>query len=435
MNDELSKVTDVPSTNPGFAYAADIARLQRTGPLGPSDDAWLVLAHALSRFAELSEEELRQVVPQSADALAVSAVAMGLAPQCNVLRAARALRGLYERTSSPTSRAECMAELVIATQAMAEEQEVAGAAGLAFAMLSGLMSAFGTGIPQRAQGNVLAQLGRAARQLGAGDVARDMYESAIVVGYECDARDVVARGLLGLGVLALTRGNYPNARQQFERALLNADRARDPELIRTAHHGLLNCALAAGDLDSAMVNGWNVLRLCIAPDSRAEALMNMAEICRMTGEYDAAIHVYVVAMEWTSRRRVRLHALSGALRASVEIQRVTDARRFLAELEELLPTETDTFARASIGVELAESLLMLGDVDLAATRLDDAIVVAHSGDFHEIVHRAEQVAATLGAIPAPAAMAPISKRHRRPHRSEHFRMVLKSLNGLSAATL
>ena len=409
--------------------------MHREGPLGPSDDGWLILAHALWRFGDLSSDELSQVAPQTADALAASAVLMGLASGAPVLRAARALRGLYDRAVVPTSAPDRMSELVIATQAVAEEQELAGAPGLAFAMLTGLLTAYRGSMSPKSHGNLLAQLGRAARQVDATDIAKDMYEMAIVIGYECEARDTVARGLLGLGVLALTRGNYPSARQQFERALVNADRARDPELIRTAHHGLLNCALAAGDLDSAMVNGWNVLRLCVAPDSRAEALMNMAEICRMTGEFEAAINVYNVAMEWTSRRQVRVHALGGALKAAIHLQRSSEIRRYLDELDALLPTETDSYTRAASLIDLAESLHTLGETAQATASLNAGLTLARDCNFHEIVHRAVRLDAALGATPAPAQVAPSTQRHRRQRRSEHFRMVLKSLTDLSATTL
>ncbi len=425
----------MPSTSPTEAYASDLGRLQRTAPLGPADDAWLVLAHSLTRFGALSAADLNEIAPASADLLAVSAMAAGLAAQSSVLRAARALRALPDGYTELPSGYDAVTELVIATQAVAEEQELAGGFGLAYATLRALRQAFSSRVSPRIDGNVVAQIGRAARQLGAVDVAREMYEDAMLIGYECEALDVVARALLGLGVIALTRGNYPAAREQFERALLNADRANDPELIRSAHHGLLNCGFASGDLDSAMVHGWNVLRLCIAPDSRAEALMNMGEICRLTGEHDAAMRVYAVAMEWTSQRRVRLHALSAALQSAVTINRLSDARRYLAELTELMPTVPDPYTQANIGVEVADSLHRLGESTAAAAMLDSALSLAREHAFHELVHRAEQAASVWHVAPVPDPLEQKHSRRKRPYRSEHFRMVLRSLNGLTAASL
>lgn len=436
MSDESLKFSILPATHPAEAYAADIARLKRTGPLGPSDDAWLMLAHALSRFTQLSAEELRRTAPQVADGVAVSAMASGLSALSTVMRAAAAIRTLENPFHRLPNGYDPVTELVVATQAVAEEQELAGAFGLAYATLHSLVQAFEDQMVTRMQGNVMAQLGRAARQLGATDVARESYELATVLGYECDALDVVARGLLGFGVLALTSGNYPSAREHFERALVNADLANDPELIRSAHHGLLNCGFASGDLDSAMVHGWNVLRLCIAPDSRAEALMNMAEICRLTGEHDAAMRTYAVAMEWTSHRHVRLHAMSGALQSAIAVNRRSEALRLLAELEELLPTIPDTFTRATVGIEIAGSLRLLGDDRAAAAYRSDALALATAHSYHELVHRAEQAESVpLIAETVPVEASKRDPRRKRPYRSEHFRMVLRSLNGLTAASL
>ena len=408
--------------------------MHRSEPLGPNDDSWLTLAHALSRFASVPERERLLALPGVADAMAVSAVTAGLGAQSPVMRCARALRALDEPIVLPSGHAP-IAELFFATQSVAEEQELAGAFGLAFVTLSGLLRAFGDRASPRAQGSVLAQTGRVVRQMGLTDLAQEYYDEAMSLGYECDAMDVVARALLGTGVLALTRGNYPMAREQFERALVNAERATDPEMIRSSHHGLMNCSIASGDLDSALVHGWNVLRLCIAPESRAEALMNMAEICRLTGEHDAAIRVYAVAIEWTAQRGLRLNALSGALHCAVALHRMKDARRYLGDINEMLPHVLDFYTVADVGVEIAESLHNLGDTDAARERLASAMALAKTHTFHEVIHRAERVAALWDAAQRPKVGGESETVRRSVRRSTGFRVVLRSLNGLAASTL
>jgi tetratricopeptide (TPR) repeat protein len=352
------------------------------------------------------------------------------------MRAAAALRSLTGRgvSGDPADHA-LVAELAVSTQAVAADLELAGAFELAYAILHALLHGFTGRMAPRNQGYILAQLGRAARQLAATDVAREMYEEALSVGFGSGAMDVVARAQLGLGSTALSLGNYPLGREQFERALVHAEHANDPDLIRHAHHGLLNCGLAAGDLDAAMVHGWSVLRLCIAPDSRAEALVNMAEICRMSGEHDAALRTYTVAMEWTSRAGLRMHAMSGAMQSAIAIRRFPEARRYLVELEAALPGTPDEYTRAIVGVEMADAMHRLGDMAAAELRLSEALSVARANAYHEIVHRAEQAASAWVPAPSPANVCSKDIRPKRRHRSEDFRRVLRSLNGLTATTL
>jgi tetratricopeptide (TPR) repeat protein len=429
---ELTSIA-LPPTSPAAAYATDLERLQQPGPLGQSDDAWLMLGHVYERLACCSAEEAREIAPRSADLIAISAVAIGQADGTPVLRAARALRALESGEQQPLTAYDPLIELAVATQAIAEQQELAGAFALAYATLYSLLAAFGDRIPARAHGNALAQMGRASRQFGALDLAGNLYDDAIALGYECEALDVVARGLLGRGTLAVTRGNYPSGREHFERALVNADLSGDTELIRSAHHGLQHIGIASGDLDAAMVHGWNVLRLCIAPDPRAEALLNMAELCRMSGEHEAALRTYAVALEWTSQVRVRLHALCGALQSAIAAHRAADAQRFVRQITEALPNTLDAYNLTVIYIDFADALQKLGETGRASEHLASALTIARRNSFHELIHRAEQAANTWQHAPAPIDVASTSARRKRPRRSEHFRRVLRSLNGLTIA--
>ncbi len=419
-------------TNAAEAYAADLTRLCRIGPIGANDDAWLLLAHALGRYSVLPDDALVEAALQVADVVAVDALAGDLKAEPKLLRVARALRGLGN--GGGISAAACD-ELVIAMRAVVEDMETAGAFALAYASLHGLLGAFGTRISDHTRGGVFVQQGRAVRQMGLTDLARSFYQDAMDAGQACQSLDLLSRAYIGFGVLAITRGNYPEAREHFQRSLDNADQANDPELIRSAHHGLMNCCMASGDLDAALVHGWNVLRLCISADSRAEALMNLGEICRMSGEHQAALRVYAVAMEWTSHRRVRLHAAAGALCAAVAAHRADDARKYVAEIDALMPTVPDVYTRAIVGVDVADSLYRLGDTTAAETMLLDVTSIAATHSFHEITHRAEQVAANSHVTRLQVQEASTELRRRRVHRSERFRMVLRSLNGLTAAAL
>ena len=435
MPDVVFSPASIPSTNPVEAYAADLDRLGRSAPLGCSDDAWLILAHALYRVPLLSGDESSAALLQTSDAIAVCAIATGISQSSSLLRCASALRALNDPTVVIESGNTAVTELFVATQALAEEQELAGAFGLAYATLRGLLAAFGSRATPRAQGTALAQIGRAVRQLGAHDLAHEYYDDAMMVGYDGEALDVVARALLGLGSLALTRGNYPKGREMFERALVNAERASDPEFVRLAHHGLFNCAFASGDLDSAMVHGWNVLRLCIAPNSRAEALFNMGEVCRLSGEHDAALRVYCVALEWSSQPRIRAHAIGAALQSAVATQRTGEVRRYLKELDELIPEVTDSYALAVVSLESANAMQFLGEHTAAESRLSTAMALATCHSYHEVVHRVEQAMLRNRDISQSELLHLPQVRRTRARRSDEYRMVLRSLRGLASATI
>ncbi len=435
MRDETSLSSVLPSTNAAEAYAADLSRLSRSGPVGVNDDAWLILAHAFGRFEALSAEQVVQSALQVADVIAIDALAAGHSAHSNLLRVARALRRLADTEPVVNGPDAVCTEIVLATQAVAEEEELAGAFGLAYATLVGAMNAFGARVAPNVRGGVLTHQGRALRQLGYIDFSRSLYEAAQVVGEECEAYDIVARALLGLGILGVTRGNYPQAREQFARALVQADRAHDADLIRNAHHGLMNCSMASGDLDAALVHGWSVLRLCISPDSRAEALMNLAEVCRLTGELEAAIRVFAVAMEWTSNRSVRLHAASSALHVAASLANEVEARRYLAEVTDLMPMVPDVYARADVCVEVADSLYRLGDIAAADDMMNRATALASTHAFHAVAHRAEQTRSGWAAAATHVPPTHKELRRRRTVRSEDFRMVLRSLKGLTAAAL
>jgi tetratricopeptide (TPR) repeat protein len=435
MPDATASPDSIPSTNPVEAYTADLDRLGRSAPFCGSDDAWLMLAHALHRMPLLSGAEAAAAQLQTADAIAVSAIAASKSSNASLLRCAAALRALHDPTLVIASGNSAVTELFVATQSVAEDQELAGAFGLAYATLSSLVAAFGARATPRAQGNALSQIGRAVRQLGAHDLAHGYYDDAMMIGYDGEALDVVARALLGLGSLALTRGNYPKGREMFERALVNAERATDPEFVRLAHHGLFNCAFASGDLDSAMVHGWNVLRLCIAPNSRAEALVNMAEVCRLSGEHDAALRVYSVALEWSSQTRIRAHALGGALHSAAFLQRTGQARRYLSELDDMLPTVADPYTLAVVTMESANALHLMGDRVSANDRLEEALSIAATHSFHELAHRVEKAISSIRDHARTELHENAKLRRTRPPRSDEYKMVLRSLRGLASATI
>ena len=69
--------------------------------------------------------------------------------------------------------------------------------------------------------------------------AADLYEMAGRIGGAFHIADLQVRADLGRGVVARMRGNYPEARARFRRALRRAERAGLRALTGIAHHGLM----------------------------------------------------------------------------------------------------------------------------------------------------------------------------------------------------
>lgn len=423
-----------PSEYPADAYAADLARLHRRQLIGSGDDAWVVLAQTLHRLRQLAAPERESLYAEAADALAASAVAAGLPQDTKLLCVAGALRDLH--LAAAATEPAAMHALTMAVQAATEDLELAGAFNLAYVTLESLRGLVAGPDVLRREGGVLLQQARVARVAGVSDLARSLYDTAIDLAYDCDAFDLVARGLIGLGNLAMTRGNYPEARTLFERCLANAERAGDPEMIRLAHQGLLVCAHQAKDLDSAMIHAWNVLRLSLAPDSRAEALSNIGEVCLLANEPAVGLRVYRLAYEWSTVPDLRYHALNGELQCCAALERREEAVQALRRMDEIAPSVHDVHSVASLTVEVADALLRLGDASEAAKRLNVAMQLATQYRLNAVVFEAEAVAQKMNIRPAaaPVVADPRARPHRQ-RRSEQFQMVLRSLRGLAAETL
>jgi len=385
------------------AYAADVARLDGREPVGPADDAWLVLAHAVARAEALPPGERPAVLV--AGATQVEALLPADAPvpvRAALTAAAEGLRTLAGRLDRWTGRAsgvpdderEVLRAAVSALQVVIAQQEQAGVFLLAFSALAALRGALAPVLDARSEGLLLAQQGRVARQLGAMASAAELYDAAVRAGRAARAPDVAARALIGGGVLASMRGNYPQARDLFRRGLTAAERAGVEEHVRAGHQGLLMAALAAQDVETAFAHGWAAFRETPpdAIDARAEMLVTLGDVSRQSGEYRAALGACLSALELTDTARVRLPALgTAALSAACLGERRLFA--FIAsDAERTITRSGQPFENARALVEIAEAAMMLGLAE-AESLAGRAELLAVAGCFHEVTARVEMVRA------------------------------------------
>ena len=389
---------------PGAAYAADVARLNGRAPIGAADDAWLALAQVLARAAELPVRERARVLAAGGRTLTALVPADAPAPVRNALGAAGAAlgtlgdalgRGVARRAARDGAEAGEVRAAVDALQGAVAQAEQAGAFLLAFSTLAAARDALAPVLDRRAEGLVLAQQGRVARQVGALVMAAELYAQSVRAARAARAPDVLARALIGRGALASMRGNYPEARTLFRRGLRLANRVGAEEHRRAAHHGLLLAALIAGDSEAALAHGWEAFQSLpdSATDARAEMLVNMGDAGRRVGEYRASIGAFLTAIELTDNARIVLPALGGAALAAAQLGDEKLLTIVVRAVERTVGRSGQVWEEARALVEVAEAYELLRDTR-ALFFAERAETLARSGPFHEISARAENVRAS-----------------------------------------
>lgn len=439
---------------PGEAYAADVARLNGREPVGLVDDAWLALAHALARAGSLPVAHRPRVLAAGAEVVeallppdappavrdALYAAADGLRTLCTQLTR----EGLTLHRPLDRVGAAMITWVTAAVQQVVAQQEQAGVFLLAFSTLAAVRAAFDDSLDARAEGLLLAQQGRVARQLGALTTAAELYGAAARAARTGRAADVAARALLGGGALATVRGNYPEARALYRRALVAAERAEDGELRRAAHHGLLLAAFAARDVDTALAHGWAAVRglSADAADERAEMLVNLGEVGRQAGEFRAALGACLSALELTDLPRLRLPALGTAALAAARLDERALLGFLARDVERTVARSGQPFENARALVELAEAQILVADLSAAEASASCAGALAGQGGFHEVAARADgvltAVAAARAAVAAPGAGAAVTVTAEESAvppavRTPQARAVLRSLEALPAS--
>ncbi|GJG86291.1 hypothetical protein tb265_14720 [Gemmatimonadetes bacterium T265] len=433
---------------PHEAYAADIERLDGRAPLGAADDAWLMLAHTLERAAALPRADRAAVCAAGARTVAVllspptpsecgddrqrstvAAVVDGLSAIAVRLSAASTRNGPAGDRLAGAGEPESARAAAGALQAVVGQQEQAGAFLLAFSTLAAMRRALTPVLDARSRGLLLAQQGRVARQLGALAMAARFYRAAARAGHRAGAPDVVARALLGGGVLANMRGNYPKARTLFRRALRAASHAGSAVLRRSGHQGLLLAAFAANDADTALAHGWAAIRGLPedAAEERAEMLLNLGEVGRQTGDHRAALGACLSAIELTDLPRLRLPALGTAARAAASLGEHRLLEFIARDVERTVARSGQQFENARTLVELAEAFDGYRN-DAALCYAARAQSLAASGTFYEVATRAAHI--IDGYVDADAG-----REHARDTaaRSPRAQAVLRTLAAMPAA--
>ncbi len=422
--------------SPTEALRADLARLGR--PDAETDDVihggafarWLRVSTVAYRLSQLAADERTDYAHRASASWPVMDSLPG-GPEFGAPgpsdRFADALAGWEGELAAP--------RLVEAVQREVEDMERGGAFSLGYTTLGalrGLVSHDGL-----AHGVLLVQQGRVARQFGDLNTAVELYEAAAAAADRVSDRELAARAAVGLGVVATYRGNYPEARVVFSRALAVAPPGSP--LIGSAHHGLMMVDMAVGDFDAAFSHGWQAFDDVNAdPTRRADLLINLATLCQKVGQEYAALRSYRAALTLASISRLRLPALRGAVLAAARLGRRTLVSTLAAETEAEIGRAGQPYECARAWLDLAEVHSVLEDRERAEQCVAHARGLAAEYGYHEIAWRADERAEQLAAAEAaersdaPATLAAAGTASQYPLADESL-VVIARLTALPLA--
>ena len=387
----------LPLQSPLEAYRADLSRHPNRTDFGRSDTVWLLVAHCLHRLSRAQGDARRSIAENCATA--IGDLATTVSP--DTPEEAAMLAELAKlRMSLGTLDTKRGASLVIdSARVLARQMADAGALWLAYSTLGHGRLAATVG-PARDLGLAMADQAWVARTLGDLDSADDLYDEVAAAGVKADEVELRSRALLGKGVVARVRGNYPSARKYFRDGLRQAESAGLADLTAIGHQGLLIAAATAGDNQTALVHGWAAFELAAEiPDRQAEILINLAQVSLLAGQAKAARSGFVASMSRTDSPRVKLVCLGGAAVAAATIGDAVALSRFTATVEDLVSPSAFPFETATALKSLFQAYELIGDSATSEAYRVRARALARKNGFFEVV------LATEGRVPEPQPRA------------------------------
>ena len=417
----------LPLQSPLEAYRSDLTRNPNRTDFGRSDTVWLLVAHCLHRLSRAQGEARRSIAENCASAIAdlATTVTPDTAEEHEMLVVLERLRGALRSLDE----VESAGIVVSASRTLAGHMGEAGALWLMYSAI-GHARVAGAAAPPRELGLAMADQAWVARTLGDLNSADDLYDQVLALGTRRGVIELEARALLGKGVTARVRGNYPDARNAFRRGLARASAGGLSELESVAHQGLLIAAATAGDWDTALVHGWSAYELAQGnADREAELLINISQVSLDSGYPEAALRGFLSSLVRSTGARLRLPSLGGAALAAARVGNRDLVETIARVADESLMIAGFPFESASALRSLSDAYDVLSE----STRAEDyrlrARTLARKNGFFEIVLATE-------AKEAPAKRAPAVERR---HLTDASHSVIESLEamdvGVDAALL
>lgn len=350
---------------------------------GRSDTVWLLVAHCLHRLSRAQGDVRRSIAENCAAAIGdlAATVSPDTPEEAAMLAELDRLRGALPCMGTVRGARE----VVEAARVLARQMAEAGALWLGFSTLGHVRLA-AIAAPVRDLGLAMADQAWVARTLGDLDSADELYDAVSAAGTRGGEVELQARALLGKGVTARVRGNYPKARKHLRDGLTRAERAGLTDLAAIGHQGLLIAAGTAGDLNTALVHGWAAFELLQGdPDRQSEVLLNLSQASLDAGQAQAARSGFLASMSRSGSPRFRLACLGGAAVASATVGDSASVARLAGNAEESLSATAFPFESAGLLKSLYQAFYLVGDAERAETYRLRARSLARKNGFFEVV--------------------------------------------------
>ncbi|MEP6764159.1 MAG: hypothetical protein ABJB66_07610 [Gemmatimonadaceae bacterium] len=311
----------------------------------------------------------------------------------------------------------------------AEDMERAGCFELALVTVSSVCRAL-TDAPISQRLLATVHMGRVMRQMGDLDSAKEVYTGVATTAMSVGEKPIAAHGHIGLGVVAAERGNQPDQKAHYQKALELAPLGSPVE--RSSHQGLMVVAVARNDLADALLHGWRAHDLSPPKsDVQYEVIGNMARVAHEGGFFGAAKAGFEFVLQHSTVARIRIVSIGGAVRTAASLGLKEEALRYvdLGFLEVHKGAPRHDAARFYLWC--AEAFAKLGDVESRNSLAERAGQIADADGFHEVRHRSEALLnqPTLSTTSRPSSQ--IAGRRPAFFESDSVRIGINRLEALA----
>ena len=241
--------------------------------------------------------------------------------------------------------------------------------------------------------------GKVCRTLAEWDQAVVWYGIARRVAEEGGDARRLATVLDGLANTHRDRGNLPKARGLLADVLALGVESGDRYSRAIAHHDLMTVEKLAGNLEEAVLQGWEAVQLYDAPEGRLRALFDLAGVLREGGDLSASWDAYSVVAAQVENYDYRvlsldalalLSALQGDEAESLRLRGAVDAQGW---------EDASVVVRSQILYFRGMACRALGREDEAGDWFGKALALAEEHRLNKMIFDAEKALEGKVAFP------------------------------------